>query len=111
MRRIFPVTCMLVLAVNCYGIRNLTINGSSNPVVTTEDSLYIHAWFESPGAVAEGTLHMDLNGNGQLDPNDAWLYKHRLIDGSFDDEDEAANWEYSEKRKPVVYAGSFFFCA
>jgi hypothetical protein len=111
MRRIFPVTCILIFAVNCYGIRNLTINGSSNPVVTTEDSLYIHAWFESPGAVAEAVLHVDLNGNGQLDPSDPWLYKCRLIDGSFDDEDESANWEYSEKREPFIYAGSFFLCA
>jgi hypothetical protein len=111
MRRISSITCVLFLVVNCYGIRSLTINGSSTPVVTTADSLYIHAWFESPGAVAEAVLHMDLNGNEQLDPSDPWLYQYRLTDGGFDDEDESPNWEYSEKREPFIYTGSFFLCA
>lgn len=110
--RIFLCSIILsLLTIKAYGMHNLLINGSPFATVLATESFDITATSEQPGAIANGTIYLDANNNGLLDPSDIWLYKIRLIDGGFDDEDEAANTNYRQIYDPFNSVGKFIFYA
>jgi hypothetical protein len=111
MRRICVCAVLSLFAVKAFAAHNLLINGSSSATVSADSSFQFTADLESSGANAKATVHLDVNGNGQLDPGDPWLYKARMIDGGFDDVDETENAQYHEISKPFMSSGRFLFCA
>ncbi len=111
MKKFCFIVVLSFLSFRAYGIHNLQINGSTTPTVTTVDALSITALFDGSG-VANATMYYDLNGNGQLDSGDPWIMKSKLIDGGFDDEDEAVNGEYQEiGADPLTFQGKLLFYA
>lgn len=100
-----------LLTVKLYAVHSMLINGDTSATVATTDSFVLTADFEQPGVLAKGIVYLDANTNGELDPTDPWLYKIRLIDGGFDDEDETADTHYTQIFEPFKFAGKFLLYA
>jgi hypothetical protein len=111
MRKVSVCAILSLFTVEAFAAHNLLINGSSPATICADSSFQLAADLESYGANAKATIYLDANGNGQLDPGDSWLYKARLIDGGFEDLDEAENTHYHEICSPFLNSGKFLFCA
>jgi len=104
------VLCLGAIALfsfNTYAMHNLKVNNSTSLTVTTSDTIRITGNTESNGASAKAALYYDVNGNGTIDGNDHWVLKFRLIDGNFDDTDEAKNGTINITRKTFTITGHF----
>lgn len=94
------------------GISNLEVNDSSSLItLTTADTLYITADFESGNHIGNVIFYYDLDGDGILDANESWIIKKRLIDGNFDDDDALVNGSITRIHEPITITGRFLLYA
>lgn len=111
MRGFYFIVGLVIFVDNSYGVHDLLINNSTSATVGATDLFEITCKFEQPGAKARGIIYLDTDGNGHLDTDDPWFYKIKLIDGSFDDEDETADARYRQIYGPFRFSGKFILLA
>ena len=87
MRKFCFIIVLFLFSFRVYGLK---FQLPPTATVTTTDTLHIYAMF-SGDSIAKSTIYYDINNNGQLDSNDSWIMKFKLIDGGFNDEYEVIN--------------------
>ncbi|MCK4306774.1 T9SS type A sorting domain-containing protein [candidate division WOR-3 bacterium] len=102
-----------IIVLSLFSFRVYCINFLCPPAVTitTADVLDIWTSFGGGDSIAKSTMYYDINDDGQLDPNDSWIMKFKLIDGGFDDEDEIVNALHHLIRDPITFSGKFILYA
>ncbi len=86
---------LLVLPIALFGFHDLAMNGDSVATLDIFEQLQLSGYFDSD-TQAIGTIYLDLNNNGVIDPTDGMMMWGHLYDGSWMDVDEIVNGFYEE---------------
>jgi hypothetical protein len=111
MRKFWFLAVLCLVVAKAYGVNNLQIDGSLTPTIENSSTFELTFSFEQADADAKGIIYLDVNGDGVLDAGDKWLFKRKLMDGMFNDEDELAEGTYHEICDPLKFSGKFLFFA
>ncbi|TES90503.1 MAG: T9SS type A sorting domain-containing protein [Candidatus Cloacimonadota bacterium] len=85
----------LILPVALFGFHGFTANGDSVITLYVNEPIVLSGYFDSD-THAIGTIYLDLNNNGVIDPTDQMMMWGSFYDGSWMDVDEIVNGFYTE---------------